>query len=490
MIFIKFLRSECGEDGHDKEDVAHTQQDRDEPALLEQGLLVVAAGGHCHGDGRGSHGGQDGGHGAREAEQDGADGVGAQSLAGHDSNRNEDAVNGLVQHDLSEQEADDKEGGAQQVAVLRTGQQGRNGVAHDVTGTGVGQGRCHGKAADVDAGGGNRNGLDGLLFSQDAAEYGEQGSGEGDLPGVDAVELAGDEQQDGTKEDDDACGLGELAQGLFVSALLGGDLNGDDGLFGGVLIAVEVGPQQGDDSQRQAGNHEVHRGQGHIGDAVAFQIAVEHAGVGDGGAEGQGTAADDGHHAQGIHGLGGADAERLAHGKAHGEDDGVNGQGTVEEVRQQEGDEQVAEVGLLKGAAGDLDDFIRKLVDELGAVQARGHHEHGHDDNVVGIGKTGQGVFAVNAAGEYQNDQGRQRSETHGKLVPRKAEHGKYEHDDTDGQCTHNYLRFFIFRSAQQVSRSAFRGVLPLQAVPLPSVYKNFTILSLLFLRLVKNRTM
>ena len=290
---------------------------------------------------------------------------------------------------MGEQEADNEEGCAQQIAVLGVGQQAGNGITYNITGTSVGQCGCHCKAAHIDAGSGNRDGFDGFFLTQNAAENSQKRSGKGDFPSGDAVELAGDEQQDGAKEDDDTGSLGELAQGLFVFTLLRFDLDGDNRLLGSILVAVKISPQQRQNCQGQTGNHKVHRSQSHIGDAVAFQIAVEHTGVGDCSAEGHCAAADDGYDAQGIHGFGRADAEGFAHGKAHGEDDGINGQRAVEEVGQKECDNQITEIGSLEGAAGNLHDFVRELVNKLGTVQAGGHDEHRDNYDVVGVAETG-----------------------------------------------------------------------------------------------------
>lgn len=388
----KLSESEAGQNGHGVDDVDSAQQEGDQPAALEQILQRVAAVAHDHGNCGGSHRSQESGKGTCIYQQNQTDGVSTQCIGGQQANGNEYCGNAAVQHELSQDERDDEEHCAKNVAVVSAAYSGCKSISDEVAGTGSGEGRAESQSADIQHQHIPGNVAKSSLGINYAEQAHQQAAAEGNAPGGQTEFLGEDQAEDGSEEDDDADGVNkrtQLAVGVLRFLFQCFDRNGR--LVGSELGSQEQCPYRNYDQDGPCADGEINGTHGDTGETVGLHEAGELAGLLNGGGQRKNAAACYAGNHDGEQVLGTALAGLIQETADQGAYDRVNDHGAGDEVGEQNGQQQIAEVCGLEGTAGDLGDTVDHLAYQAGAAESGSNHEHGSHQDGVDIGETDEG---------------------------------------------------------------------------------------------------
>ena len=438
-------RSECRENVHGVEDVDERQDQGDERAALKQALEVIAAIRHTHGNGRSCHRGEEGGHRTRTHQQNKAGGVCTQSGAGQQADGNKDSRDGAVQHELGQQEGHNEEECAEDVVIVGASDNIGQCAADEIACAGVGQSRAQSQRTDEEHQHIPRDVAQGRLGIDYTEQNHQQAADQRDRPSGE-VELRGeDEAEDGHKEDDDTNFIDQRAElfGLLAGLFLFQSFDGNDRLLRGEFRAKEQCPERNDNEDRPGADGKVDGADAHTSEAVGLEEARVLACHLDGRCQREDAAAGHADDHDREHILRTAVSGLIAERSQQRADDGVNDHRAGDEVCQQNGDEDVAEVSSLEAAAGQFHDAVAQTIDHRSAAETGCHNEHGRHQQSVHIREASQRTVCVDAAGKVQRSKRDHCGKPHGDLVQHIADQRcRKDHHTDDHLSVHKCFPF------------------------------------------------
>ena len=318
-------------------------------------------------------------------------------------------------------------------------------VTDQVACTGVGQSRTQSQRADEEHQHIPRDVAQGGLGIDHAAQDHQQAADQSDRPSCKLELCREDKAENGCKEDDDAQLIDQRAELFFLLAglFLLQCFDRNDRLFRGEFGAKEQCPERNDDQNRPCADGKVNGTEGHTGKTIGLHKAGELTGHLDGRRQRQDAAAGyaDDHDREHI--LGAAVAGLIAESGQQRADDGINDHRAGDEVRQQNRDEDVAEVSGLEAAAGQFHDGIAHPVHQRGAAETGCHNKHGRHQQGVHVREAGQRTVCVDAAGKVQRSKRDHCGKPHGDLVQHIADQRcRKDHHTDDHLSVHKCFPF------------------------------------------------